>query len=256
MPALVVCKDSGGLAVKAAGMVAECANEAIAERERFVIVLSGGSTPEQTYRRLAEPEGHAAIDWSKTYVFFADERFVPAEHEQSNYGMVRRTLLARIPISPVQVFPIATRAGTAAEAAAKYGAELARFFGADARRGAPPCCDLILLGLGEDGHTASLFPGAPSLGVDDAWVTWSRAGALPPPVDRITLTYPLLNAARHVVFLASGARKAAVLYDVLEGKATRNDRPAAGVRPVAGTLTWLVDEEAAGRLTQRSRLVP
>jgi len=255
-PSLVVCKGSVALAVKAADTITECAKEAIAQRGRFLIVLSGGSTPEHTYRRLAEPDGSAAVDWSKTFVFFADERLLPPQHDHSNYGMVRRTLLTQVPLPPLHVFPIPTQASTAAEAAARYGAELARFFSAEALRGAPPCFDLILLGLGEDGHTASLFPGAPALRVDDAWVTWSRPGALPPLVDRITLTYPVLNAARHAVFLVSSAKKAAALRDVLEGKATREERPAAGVRPTAGTLTWLVDEEAASQLTQRSGFAP
>jgi 6-phosphogluconolactonase len=251
-PSLLICRGSGVLAAKAADIVAQCAKEAIEQRGRFTLVLSGGSTPEKTYRLLAEPGWSTAIIWPKTHIFFGDERFVPPGHEYSNYGMARRTLLTGVPVPPLQVFPVPTQGSTAAEAAARYGTELARFFSADAIQNAPPRFDLILLGLGEDGHTASLLPGAPALRVDDAWVTWSRPGGLPPPVDRITLTYPVLNAARHVVFLVSGANKAAALRNVLESEATCDDCPAAGVRPADGTLAWLVDEEAAKLLTRQS----
>jgi 6-phosphogluconolactonase len=248
-PSVMVCDDAGILAVNAADIIAERAKGAIAERGRFLVALSGGSTPERTYRRLADPTTSAARDWLKTYVFFVDERFVSPEHEFSNYGMIRRSLLSRVPIPLAQVFPIPTQSSSAAKAAAKYEAELARFFDADAHRAAPPCFDLILLGLGEDGHTASLFPGAPALRIDDVWVTWTPSGVLPPPVDRITLTYRVLNAARHVVFLVSGVKKAAMLHDALEGKTTRDQCPAVGVRPAVGTLTWLVDRQSASRLT-------
>jgi 6-phosphogluconolactonase len=248
-PSVVVCDDAVSLAMKAAESIAQCAKETIAERGRFLIALSGGSTPEQTYRLLAEGGANASLDWSKAYVFFVDERFVPPELEFSNYGMIRRTLLSRVPIPAAQVFPILTQSRSAAEAAAEYDAKLARFFGADAHRDDPPCFDLVLLGLGEEGHTASLFPGSPALRIDDAWATWSTAGVLPPPVDRITLTYPILNAARQVVFLVSGVKKAAILHDALEGRATRERCPAVGVQPAVGTLTWLVDRQAASRLT-------
>jgi 6-phosphogluconolactonase len=128
---------------------------------------------------------------------------------------------------------------------------LARFFSPDVKKDALPRFDLILLGLGEDGHTASLFPGAAALQVEDAWVTWSPPGVLPPAVDRITLGFPVLNAARQVAFLVAGARKAAALHDVLEGGADRDRRPAAGVQPRDGTLTWFVDQDAAKLLTRK-----
>ncbi len=180
--------------------------------------------------------------------------------------------MGSVPVPESHVFPIPTDEPSAAAAAARYAAELASL----CRRGIlPRCCaetppvssagkrqdaastnpprfDLILLGLGEDGHTASLFPGAAALEVEDAWVTWSPPGTLPPAVDRITMTYPVLNAARHVAFLVAGEKKAAALYDVLEGQADRNRRPAAGIQPRDGTLTWFVDQDAAKLLSRRT----
>jgi 6-phosphogluconolactonase len=249
-PRLVICGDPEALALAAADFVAECAREATQERGRFTLVLSGGSTPEGMSEILALPDRAAAIDWTKTCVFFGDERMVPPDDPRSNFGMARRRLLSRVPVPPHQVFPVPTQERTAAEAAVGYAAELARCFGADAGRRRPPRFDLVLLGLGEDGHTASLFPGAAALAVEDAWVTWSPPGTLPPPVDRVTLTYPVLNAARHVAFLAAGAKKAAALRDVLEGNTAREKCPATGIRPTDGTVTWFVDRDAAGRLTR------
>jgi 6-phosphogluconolactonase len=199
---------------------------------------------------LAQPARAADIDWSKTYLFFGDERFVPPDDVRSNFAMAKRSLLDPFPVDPSHLFPIPTRGKTPAECAAEYAAELARFF-STSTDGPPPRFDLILLGMGEDGHTASLMPGSPALEVNDAWVTWSPAGTLPREVDRITLTYPVLNAAREVLFLVTGGKKAAVVRDVLEADVPREQRPAAGVNPVDGTLTWLVDEGAAMLLAPR-----
>jgi 6-phosphogluconolactonase len=269
---LVICEDSDALAAEAAEFICHCARVAIAERGRFSLVLSGGSTPERAYTLLAQPAGKRSLDWSKTYIFFGDERFVPPDDPRSNFRMARRTLLNRVPTPPSQMFPIRTDEPTAAAAALRYAAELAFLCRCgilprwpaeptlesaagkrqDAASTILPRFDLILLGLGEDGHTASLFPGAAALGVEDAWVTWSRPGRLPPPVDRITMTYPVLNAARQVAFLVAGESKAAVLRDVLEGTADRRSLPAAGVQPRDGQLTWFVDQDAARLLSREA----
>ena len=247
-PNVIVLKTLDRLAESAVELIVRTGREAIRQRGRFLLVLSGGSTPEKTYARLAEPQHAAALDWTKTYVFFGDERLVPPEDPRSNFGMARRTLLDRVPLPASNVFAIATGEKTAAEAAGAYAAELARFF-PEATGPAPPRFDLVLLGLGEDGHTASLFPGATALEVQDAWLAASPPGRLPPPVDRVTLTYPLLNAARRVAMLVSGQSKAAVVRAVIEGHADRHRYPAAGIRPTDGTLTWLLDEAAARELS-------
>ncbi|MGD0517020.1 MAG: 6-phosphogluconolactonase [Thermoguttaceae bacterium] len=243
-PVVSICADSHALAVRAADIVIQAARDAVAKRGRFTFVLSGGSTPEKTYALLAEADRAAAIDWPRVYLFFGDERLVPAEDPRSNFGMVRKNLLARVPVPPANIFSVPTQGCNAAEASAAYAKMLADFFSLSERT-IPPHFDLIFLGLGGDGHTASLFPFADALYIMDTWTTWTSPGTFPPPVDRITLTYPVLNAARQVVFLASGKDKAAALRDVLEEHASYEDRPAAGVRPADGTLIWLVDKEAA-----------
>jgi 6-phosphogluconolactonase len=245
---LAVCKDPDELAVRAAETIEQAAREAVAERGQFTLVLSGGSTPLKTYLLLAHRNRLTPVEWSKTFVFFSDERFVPADDPRSNFGMARKSLLGRVKIPPAQIFPMTAEAPSAAEAAERYTQTLAKFFSAP-EGGRPPRFDFMLLGLGEDGHTASLFPHAPSLEAT-AWTTWSPPGKTSPLVDRITMTYPVLNAARQVVFLVSGAKKASVVREVLAGGARRENRPAAGVRPVDGQLTWLVDADAAGDLNK------
>ena len=248
---LEICKNADTLAARAAEMVTAAARAAIQQRGKFTLVLSGGSTPEKLYALLAQPERSAAIDWLNVSLFFGDERFVSAEDPASNFGMARRSLLGGINVPTAQVFAMPTDEESPAKVAAAYSRELGRAFGQTPDSAPPPRFDLVLLGLGDDGHTASLFEGKDSLHVTDKWVTWSSPGVLPPLVDRITLTYPVLNATREVVFLVAGQKKADVLQEVLEGVPGFDQYPAAGVRPTEGTLTWLVDESAASRLRRR-----
>jgi 6-phosphogluconolactonase len=250
-PTLTIARDAEDLAARAAGRFLEVAGEAIRRDGRFTAALAGGSTPEKLYTLVAQPENAGRVEWRQSALFLGDERFVPLDDPRSNYALIRRTLLAEATVPADQVFPVPVHLATADEAAAAYGETLAAVFGVADRR-LPPRFDLILLGLGDDGHTASLFPHAPSLAVSDRWVVSSPPGTLPPPVDRITLTYPVLNAARRVIFLVSGEKKAAVLQELLEGQPRPETRPAAGVRPVDGTVEWLVDEAAASGLTRRS----
>ena len=253
-PEFVIYSDADALAQGAADLISESAQHAVQRRGRFTLVLAGGSTPRETYRALGQPERIAAVPWLRTYLFFGDERFVPPGDVNSNIRMVQEALLSRVPVSASQVFPVPTHFRSAAESAAAYADELAQFFAVPADA-APPRFDLILLGLGDDGHTASLFPGARALQERVAWVTGSPPGRVPPAVDRITLTYPVLNAARRVVFLVSGEKKAAALRDVLERQPNREQCPAAGVQPLDGATTWLVDEGAT-RLLSTSVLTP
>jgi 6-phosphogluconolactonase len=251
-PVVVTCKDAEHLAAAAAEHIIAAAAAAIRERGRFLLALSGGSTPEKTYTLLARPESSGRLDWARAWLFFGDERLVPHEDPRSNCHMARRSLLDHIPVPPGHVFPIPVDRPSPVESAAAYAQTLATAFGIDPQ-GPPPRFDLVLLGLGDDGHTASLFPGAAALNEMRAWVTWSPPGVLPPPVDRVTLTYPVLNAAREVLFLVAGAGKSVPLRDVLEGGAPREQRPSAGVQPVEGAVTWLIDEAAAGLLRSGAR---
>lgn len=246
---LKVYRDAEELAERAAARIALAAAEGIRHRGRFTLVLAGGSTPRKAYQLLAQGEGEANVDWSRTLLFFGDERHVPHDDPRSNYRMAHESLLGMAPVSNDQVLAIPTDAPTAEACADEYAAALVKFFALPT--GTMPIFDLVLLGLGDDGHTASLFPGAKALEVTDKIATWSPPGTLPPPVDRITLTYPALNAARHVMFLVSGANKAEALRAVVAGNATKTERPAAGIRPKDGKLTWLVDEAAAGLLGSR-----
>ena len=237
---IVPVKDAEELAHTAAKIIADDTLQAILQRGRFVIALAGGSTPKTTYKYLAQDHADK-IDWTKVYAFLGDERFVPPDDPLSNYGMVRDTLLRDLPIPKDHIYPVQTGMASPIESANAYQETLREFFETDFD---PPRFDLILLGMGDDGHTASLFPGASSLAIQDLWVVASPPGTLPPPVDRITFTYPVLNAARHVLFLVSGEKKAAALADIFEDDPSPVKRPAAGVLPTDGTLTWLVDKAA------------
>lgn len=244
-----IVKNSDDLAAHAAELIVQVTQKAIEARGRAMLALAGGSTPKKTYSLLAEPERRSKIDWDQTYLFFGDERFVPLDDPSSNFAMTQKALLGPGSVPVGHVFPIPTQLATAAAAASEYAATLATAFGIGDNED-PPRFDLILLGLGDDGHTASLFPGAKSLRTTDSWVVASPPGTLPPPIERITLTFPVLNAAREIMFLVAGQNKAEVVHDVLEGQPSDNALPAAGVRPVDGTLTWLVDEAAGSHLTR------
>ncbi len=218
----------------AADRFARIGTEAIRERGRYLVALSGGRTPRPLYERLAASTN---LDWSNVDVFWTDERSVPPFDLRSNYRSAREALLDRVPIPADRVHRIAGELDPV-EAAAAYEVELRHVVG-DAGR-----FDLILLGVGADGHTASLFPGHQALTEAERWTIPVHASVDPPP--RVTMTLPLLNAARHVLFLVTGAEKAEAVRDVMNGKPL----PASMVRPTDGTVTFLVDEQAAALLAE------
>lgn len=239
---LLVYESPEELARDAARNFAARAKSAIEERGRFVVALAGGSTPKATYEVLARGYAHA-LDWRAVHVFFGDERTVPPDHEESNYRMAREALLDRVPVGSVH-----RMRGELApeEAAASYDEELHGFFGSDG----VPRLDLILCGLGEDGHTLSLFPETAALNVSDRLVVANPVLKL--ETTRLTLTIPVVNTARAVSFLVAGEGKAAALREILEGNAAPSAYPAKYIDPQSGDLTWMVDRAAAGLLSQPS----
>jgi len=241
-PTVRIVADAGALAAEAAALVIERASSAVAERGRFMLALSGGATPQATYARLAESAGRGQMAWEQTWIFFGDERCVPVDHPESNYRTAAETLLSKVPIPPAQVCRMRGEIDPE-DAAVAYARALSDAFGT--RRGEMPRFDLILLGFGVDGHTASLFPGSPALKEIFRPVAAVHAAAAAIP-QRLTLTYPVLNAARCVAFLGSGAEKAKVVKAMLGEGALL---PATMVRPTHGTLLWLLDAAAAALLT-------
>jgi 6-phosphogluconolactonase len=204
----------------------------------FAICLSGGSTPQRLYEVLATPAIASRFPWGRVHWFWGDERFVPPDHPDSNYRMVRDALLSRVAVPANNVHAVPTEGLSPEHAAAAYEATLKRYYGADGLSPDRPLFDVNLLGIGDDGHTASLFPGQPALKEMQRWVV-AVIGAKAEP--RITLTYPALDSTRDVAFLVTGAGKRDVLARVRNG-----DRalPAAAVRPL-GRLHWFVDRAAS-----------
>jgi len=239
-PRIERAADPAALARAAAEAVTTLAAESVAARGAFSLALSGGSTPRALYQLLADPSGpyRDRIPWASVHAFFSDERAVPPDDPQSNYRMARAALLDRVPVGSVH--RMAGELG-AAEAAARYQAELRAHFGGVAF----PAFDLILLGLGTDGHTASLFPGSPALLERSRWVV--AAPGPPPSTERITLTVPVLEAARTVLFLVAGPDKSEPVHRLVHPGAGEEPIPAARIR-FGGAVRVLVDRAAAARL--------
>jgi 6-phosphogluconolactonase len=204
----------------------------------FRLALSGGSTPKKLFALLAAPDRAAQMQWSKLHLFWGDERHVPPASPDSNYGQAKRILLDHVPLPPAHIHPVPT-AATPDQDAASYASVLRQEYGAASLDPARPLFDVNFLGLGEDGHTASLIPGQPVLNERTAWVAAVGQGR---PEVRITLTYPVLESARTVAFLVTGAAKADILRRL---RADTADVPAAKLRPVGETI-WFIDLAAAG----------
>ena len=222
------------LARAAAEQFIALADKAIATRGQFNVALAGGSTPRATYTLLAEDEFAKSVEWPCIHVFWGDERCVPPDHLDSNYGMVRETLMDKVPLPHENIHRIRGELPPQ-QAAMSYHQELIQFLGINGR------FDLILLGMGADGHTASLFPGTKALEERTRWVMENYIESL--GSWRVTLTLTVVNAARQVIFLVSGAAKAETLARIRSGERL----PAALVHPSSGQLTWLIDAKAAGQ---------
>ncbi|MBZ5513378.1 MAG: 6-phosphogluconolactonase [Acidobacteriia bacterium] len=214
----------------------------------FAAALSGGSTPRRLYELLGEPRFSPRMAWDRVHLFQVDERCVPPDHAESNYRMIRESLLDRVGIPSANVHRIQAELPDPENAAELYTRELGRVLRPP--RGELPRLDLVFLGMGPDGHTASLFPGSSALAERAKWVSANFVEKL--RANRITLTYPVLNAAREIIFLVAGEEKAETLRRVLEGPQEPERLPAQGIRPVDGRLEWFLDTAAAARLKLRA----
>ena len=242
-PDLRILTTPQELFAAAADEVIRCATDAVARSGRFTIALSGGSTPKNLFNLLAT-NARTTLPWDRMFFFWGDERHVAPTDADSNYRMADEAMLSKIPVAAGNIFRVPSENPDAAAAAAAYEQTLQKFFAL--APGTFPQFDLILLGMGPDGHTASLFPGNPALQekkrlVIADWVEKMKT-------HRITLTLPVLNAAREVAFLVSGTDKAQALKAVLEGEAAGEQYPSKLVKPADGKLVWLVDRAAASAL--------
>ena len=240
-PSVRVFDDPEQVAREAAGLFVRLSIEAVSERGSFSVALSGGTTPRRVYELLASDDYLTQVTWANVHVFFGDERTVPPDHADSNYRMANEALLSLVALPAENVHRI-DGVGDAAANASQYESELREFFG-DA---AWPRLDLVMLGMGDDGHTASLFPGTTALAEERAWVVANWVEKF--QTWRITLTAPAINAARRVLFLVTGAAKAERLREVLRGERDTARLPSQLIHPRDGTLEWFVDRAAAEKL--------
>lgn len=245
---LEVFASPGELAVAAAERFVTAAAAAIASTETFTVALSGGSTPHALFSLLASPAYAERVEWARVHLFWGDERCVPPDDEQSNYRMTRETLIDRVPLRSENVHRILGEESPPA-AAERYERELRSAFATptgDARLAPGSRFDLVLLGLGTNGHTASLFPHMRAVREQTQWVMAENIETL--QMWRVTLTPPVINAAAEVMFLVSGREKAAVLRRVLYGARETDLLPAQVIAPVDGRLSWMIDAAAASEL--------
>ena len=247
-----IVSDAATLAHAAAEVFTAAANQAVEKKGAFTVALSGGSTPQALYSLLAtDAELRSRVPWQQTYFFFGDERHVPPDHADSNYRAAHEALLSKIFINADQVFRMKGEYSDAAKAAVEYERALREYF--HLSTGELPRFDLVMLGMGPDGHAASLFPGTKALDERKRLVTSNWVGKF--YTHRITMTAPLLNNAACVMFMVHGPDKALPLKAVLEGPYEPAQLPSQLIRPLHGTLLWLVDESAAG-LLDRSTMRP
>jgi 6-phosphogluconolactonase len=237
-----ICNDPESLSEAAARLFVQRARHAAQAQDRFTVALAGGHTPQRTYQRLTQPLFRDQVPWADTHVFWGDERCVPSDDPRSNARMAHQTLLDHVPIPLDQIHPI--RCGqNPQQAAEEYESLLQSFFA-----GRSPCFDLILLGLGENGHTASIFPNTPAVKEHDRWAI--AVYVAEQAMWRVTLTPSLINQAATVAFLVAGAAKAQVLQRVLDGPFEPHILPAQLIQPASGNLCWIIDQEASQGLIE------
>lgn len=239
---LIIKKNPAELAKAAADLITRRISEVLKTQDRFTLALSGGSTPKALHELLARSPYVEKIPWAQLHIFWGDERYVPIEDEQSNAGMAYDTLLGHVFTPEDQIHVWRTDLEPDA-AAAEYSQVLHHYFGDTG-----PTFDLVLLGMGDDGHTLSLFPGTEVVHEQTAW---TKAYFLEQQnMYRLTLTTPVVNRAGCVLFLVSGSKKADSLREVLDGPYNPDTYPSQVIKPEAGELIWMVDEKAAGKLTR------
>ncbi|MBI5305850.1 MAG: 6-phosphogluconolactonase [Chloroflexi bacterium] len=262
-PEIQIVSDRGALARNAATRFVSLARQAMDARGQFAVALSGGSTPRDLYALLATPEISAQVDWSRVHVFFGDERAVPPDHADSNFKMAHDALFARVPLPAENIHRI--RAELAPDVAAReYENEMRAFFSpspaererlgmevetpspAERGRVGVGVLDLVLLGLGANGHTASLFPHARALRETERWVVAEYIAEV--KMNRITLTAPVINAAATILWLVAGADKATTVREVMRGAFRPDELPAQLIRPPNASVVWLLDQAAASEL--------
>ena len=236
--------DLESLSQAAARSFLACARRAVADAGVFCVALSGGTTPRRLYQILASPPLLDQVPWRQTHLFWSDERGVPADAPESNYGLAARLLLQPGQLPAERIHPMEGDADDLEAACTRYQETLRRIACTEGR--APFCLDLVLLGMGADGHTASLLPGSGAIRERDRLVVVTRGGS--PITDRMTLTLAAINRSRRVMVLLAGAAKAAILARVLTGEPDPNNVPATGLAPRHGTLVWMVDRAAAAAL--------
>lgn len=242
---IAVYPDTDSLSHAAARYIVQVAQESIVTHGRFTLALSGGNTPKKLYGLLASEPYRSQIDWALVEIFWSDERCVPPDSADSNFHMAQEVLLSKVPIPAQQVHRVPADAPDRDAASLAYTQEMQRVFGTNA----VPSFDLIQLGMGPEGHTASLFPHQSSLHEQTRLIMPVTVPKPPPP--RLTFTPPLLNAAVHVLFLVTGADKAEAVQAVLEGDYQPDEYPAQIVKPTKGEVTWMFDTAAAPHLSQK-----
>ncbi len=240
---ILIESGADNIAKKGAQIFYQVASKSFNKRGRFVVAISGGSTPRDLHRTLSKEPFRSNIPWENTDIFWVDERCVQENDPASNYGAAREDFLERVPIPISQIHPMPGKSSPE-HGALLYHQELETYF--QPEKDEFPVFDLIFLGIGTDGHTASLFPKQGALKEKRKWIVAVKGGN--PNVSRLTMTYPLLNRAERIVFIASGREKAPIIKAVFED--TKSRLPARMITPLTGNLTWLLDQEAASLLSR------